>query len=430
LDTYKPDIMIIQIGTPRTKIGLQTLIKLTLVSALIYFGTNQAIAFQLQPCLRMLTINHKTGALGEKALRTTGLTCRFGKLINVDPHSVHEHLTWFSIALYQRQNVDTLTETLNYISPDSGWTSSKTRSRKAVIMGSWWNDDPLMYLWGGGKDFRHGVSKLGKAMEQHTWYEPKLDMKPCISHENFLPQLSHFGNFQFLHFMTNETIDTSNRLASTQRKALSWMKLAYLVAVGSIDPDTSLSNELITQYVPEISDLNLPTITEKNLCLQNPTSKKIRSLFAQPGLDTTVRNERTPDIAAGSMLHIIQDSFSPAHTKREPEVINGKKYYVLHDVFNYNEQSDKKAHSNLDDYPAWLISYAKTGAHEFANNPIIVGACLLEAIDRKSHWEAVEEYLLDTAFLSEDRVKTIQLNKQDVATNVSTICPSLEPVLK
>ena len=112
------------------------------------------------------------------------------------------------------------------------------------------------------------------------------------------------------------------------------------------------------------------------------------------------RKTLTPDVALGSMFHVLQDSFSPAHTCRVEVSRQGRVLAVLKDVYNYAEQPDKKQHASLDEYPNWLKQLAQGKGHKFENDPVEVGAWLIAALDKKMKWSEVETHLKETVFAS------------------------------
>jgi hypothetical protein len=100
------------------------------------------------------------------------------------------------------------------------------------------------------------------------------------------------------------------------------------------------------------------------------------------------------------MFHVLQDSFSPAHTCRVKANRHGSEFALLQDVYNYSEQPDKKKHASLDGFPNWLKQIAQGKGHKYANDPVEVGAWLIAAVDKKLEWSAVEAHLKDTVFAS------------------------------
>jgi hypothetical protein len=267
----------------------------------------------------------------------------------------------------------------------------------AVVFGTWWNDDPLMRSWGQGlDDFVWGGFSIWRTMEVDRPEYPGGISGCRVPAANHLGRLSHFGRLQHLHFMTTMARDGSvaeDRVKSTVEAALTWMRFAYKVAVREIDAESPLT--------PQMEDsLGLPSIA-RNHCVQDASNVKVRTLFSRSGQDLAMRRAMTPDVALGSMLHVLQDSFSPSHTCRIEQSTAGAVNALLVDVENYNEQ-DKDAHASLDGYPQWMHDYAQTGQHRYANDPVHVGAWLIAAVDQKLAWDDVERHLRETIFARDE----------------------------
>lgn len=360
-----------------------------------------AWAFKLNPCLRVLVYND--GALEAKKIRDRNLCGLAPEKMRL---TVHEHMTNFAIDEYRGSGFlvnaankpagdKSHQQVLNYMT-DPVWAKSQgspMHHTYMIIFGSWWNDDPLMYLWGSGSDFRHGLGNL-RTLFKNSSARYEGGMGGCsVPKKDHLAWNSHFGRLQYLHFMSNAdgNVNNGERLDETLQKSLAWIEFAYKVATGNTLPTAPLTAE--QQF-----ELGLPSIAE-NYCLRDPANTKIRTLFARPSGDDALRDQRTPDVALGSIFHILQDSFSPGHTCRTDQIVNGERYAVLSGVYNYNEQN-QDLHSNQDIFPSWLHSYAESGKHIYANDPIKVGAWLLQAVDANTPWEEVRAHLLQTVFMT------------------------------
>jgi len=392
----------------------------TLISVLLVLCTTNAWAFKLSPCLRVLTLDN--GKLKEEKIRTVNLCATF--LPEDYKSAVHEHMTLASILLY-RGKVDALEETptgwkyeymiekpwvkTKAISVEeslSGW-NPRYHKTSALIYGSWWNDDPLMRTWGQSWDFISSALSSRKLLKEgQARYD--TDQKNCRPEaKNHLGHESHYGSLQHLHFMTQlSSVKSTNearteRIKTTTELALNWMKFAYSVATGDLHPLMHLTRDMEEQY-------GLPPM-DLNVCADRQNIK-IWTVFSRLGMNDDDRIQITPDVALGSMLHIIQDSWSGAHTCRVPQQVEtamGKQNYaVLKDVSNYLEQvkmpNGGDFHSDHDLYPQWLIDKVAYGKEGFANDPIIVGAWLLQAVDNKTPWQDVESYLRKTIFATYD----------------------------
>lgn len=363
--------------------------------------TSDAWAFKLNPCLRVLVYEH--GVLSQKPIRKRN-RCELApeKL----RQAVHEHMTNFAANKYRGKiGVDptisngqrTDEQRLNYVraAPWRVASSGPAHWTRALIYGTWWNDDPLMYLQGEGSDLIRGLVAFEKATRRGGADSYEGGVLGCpVEASAHLTRASHFGELQHLHFMTNlsESAGAAVRVQDTVERSLVWIRFAYDVATQVIKPDDALTSQ-------QEQALSLPRI-DLNLCVSNRANIKVHSLFSRSGLAMDYRHALIPDVALGSIFHVLQDSFSPAHTCRVVRASGGEASAVLVDVYNYSEQSDDE-HSDLDAYPGWLAEYARSGAHTYANDPIAVGAWLLSAVDMKLPWAKVDAHLRATIFAKE-----------------------------
>jgi hypothetical protein len=113
---------------------------------------------------------------------------------------------------------------------------------------------------------------------------------------------SHFGDLQFLHAMANaDEIDP----LITQKKILDWIEFGWRVAVEEFDANTRLS------------DVRIDTIKEHFGCTQWTVS----DIYVL-GRNDTKMLKHINEIAFGSILHTVQDSFSSAHADRAEPLSN------------------------------------------------------------------------------------------------------------
>ncbi len=108
---------------------------------------------------------------------------------------------------------------------------------------------------------------------------------------------SHYGDLQFLHAMAQEdNLDP----ALTQADILGWLEFAWKVATREIPRDTLLR------------DVNIPVMKDRFHC----SGWSVADLYVLGRQDTMLRFVH--DIAFGSVLHTVQDSFAGGHVEREP----------------------------------------------------------------------------------------------------------------
>lgn len=365
-----------------------------------------ALAFKLNPCLRILTFSD-TG-LAQRAINGWNPCAAVPERLQ---STVHEHMTLAAIYKYRgvpiQRGVAKGAEkaAINYMRERS-WKVGNGPNHETfgLMFGTWWNDDPMMHLWGEWTDFGSGVKHLQRLFSGKAHISYAGGVAGCtVPADQHLAYASHFGKLQHLHFMTSlgRERPESERLETTIEDALAWIEFAYKVAIGEIAATAPLTHE-------DEQRLKMPSVA-RNLCLKDPRNVKVRSVFTRQGPSTSVniefRNRLTLDVALGSIFHLLQDSFSPAHACRVEMQSEGKAMAVLRRVFNYNEQ-DHKEHAAQDGYPAWLTEYARTGVHRYANDPVATGAWLLRAVDDRMPWDQVRMELLSTIFKTEPSGQT------------------------
>lgn len=108
---------------------------------------------------------------------------------------------------------------------------------------------------------------------------------------------SHFGDLQFLHSMAQEDgVDP----AQTRADILGWLEFAWKVATREISHGTLLR------------DVNIPVIKGRFNC----SGWSVADLYVLGRQDSMLGFIH--DIAFGSILHTVQDSFAEGHVDREP----------------------------------------------------------------------------------------------------------------
>lgn len=107
---------------------------------------------------------------------------------------------------------------------------------------------------------------------------------------------SHFGDLQFLHSMANHDGVAAE---VTRDKIMGWLEFAWRVARKEYGPDRTLDT------------IDIPVIKEHLGC----TGWTIERLYILGRADKL--RPRLHQIAFGSLLHTVQDSFAAGHTQRE-----------------------------------------------------------------------------------------------------------------
>ncbi|MFY9314749.1 MAG: caspase family protein, partial [Burkholderiales bacterium] len=254
---------------------------------------------------------------------------------------------------------------------------------RAFLRGVIWNDDPEVDLW--SRDDAKGPDTLGIVWAANFL---KLKGKATANPPTFFrsgdPLLgrSHFGDLQFLHGMAEAD---NLKPADTQAKALLWLEFTYRVAQGKIAGSTPIAR------VP------MPGI--RALFARDPAILKgtVADLF---------RHRVVREFAAGSFLHLIQDSYAGGHVQRErrDRSSDGLAYFGRGAVLRFHSYAGQDAdlHKADDRLPPTLRLNAPL--NRLGDDPVLHGAILLRMMfgaDGKGAvpWEQARKYLLDHVFV-------------------------------
>lgn len=266
-------------------------------------------AFQIGP----LGTKHEERLTNETNSTLARIAGSLGVLIKTPVHEEITHLgKWCHV-----QQADLATDT--YCSGrDVGFSSPY------VIYGVRWNDLPPFRLeqgqgncdYMGKKNVCRADQTIRFSTQPACWYclfkdaERQAQTKTiagCNRTANSVPgnlmTRSHFGDLQFLHGMANAS---DIHPFDTRGQILDWLEFAWKVSSKEILPQTFLK------------DIDNRTIKQHFGC----TEWKVVDLYLlgrqdnASGLVTQIR-----EIAFGSVLHTVQDSFAAAHAEREPQSI-------------------------------------------------------------------------------------------------------------
>lgn len=234
-----------------------------------------------------------------------------------------------------------------------------------LVTGVEWNDDPSLMLLGDVAD----IAKWRKWMldaEDKAKCQDRYAPAPCVGVEvsDDLLYRSHYGDLQFLHAMASSETESAEE---TRRKMLAWAKFAYQVGVRQIDPKTTLAQ------LPEI-----------NALIQRP-GWNVHYLFAR----NVDRSASIRKIAIGSLLHLIQDSYSDAHAARVNgcEALSHDKGAILN--FRLYKYQNPDEHKEADIRPTWLDKGDLSD-----RNPVWASARLLNHWFDGDDWDTVVEPFL------------------------------------
>ena len=171
----------------------------------------------------------------------------------------------------------------------------------AVVAGSRWNDNPPFELTKTSMrectgrtialpNFAKCWYTLFRDGEKQVKSGASLDLKSGA----VVMLRSHFGDLQFLHSMAS---NDKERAGETRDKILMWFEFTWRTARGEFTNGTRVSE---TQ-VPGLADYFKPGETVQTLFTRgNPTHRK-----------------DIGNVAFGSLLHTLHDSFTRSHTDRD-----------------------------------------------------------------------------------------------------------------
>lgn len=250
----------------------------------------------------------------------------------------------------------------------------------AVMAGVQWNDNPYFQLLKTSlKDCRNKYVWL--PTEPVCWVKVfKRGEKDARKGAHFslrsgdvLLLRSHFGDLQFIHSMRSSDGESSEQ---TRDNILMWAEFMWKAAVGKYDRGTT------------IADIEIPAL--KKYFYPSDTMQRI---FFR-GNPTYV--DKFPEFAFGSLLHMVQDSFSASHVLRETEGSDGKKcdgseFFRPARIIrfeNYIEQ-DSNDHAQSDTY----LAMRRVAVHD-PSNVVGVSQTLRQLVEKKADWSTeVKPYL-------------------------------------
>lgn len=261
------------------------------------------------------------------------------------------------------------------------------KTPKAVTFGVQWNDNPTFKLDKTSSTDRCTLKEPIRLpdLQPACWYILFGDAAERASQGEYFTQAdeysllyrTHFGDLQFMHSMASWN---GERMRDTLDNVMMWAEFTYKVAIGEIAPSTTLSKvdtpgfqDVLGRYWGDVSTL---------------------FTFGVPEFSSEV-----PDVAFGSLLHMIEDSFSRSHSAREPATqlcgdgSVGPSAGRITEFYAYGLQKSSK-HSERDSRDFMLTGLVK----EPLGNAVTVGRQLKSFRDHNEPWDKVRSYLSSCAF--------------------------------
>jgi hypothetical protein len=199
---------------------------------------------------------------------------------------------------------------------------------------------------------------------------------------------THFGDLQFLHSMA-ATAGAPPQI--TKAKVMMWAQFTWRVQTHEddrIDPKTPMGKV----PVPGLED-HFPAKEERT----------VSDLFTvgRPWMRLNLR-----DVAFGSLLHMVEDSFAGGHATRRARSVDGCSVPEIVEFHTYAGQS-KAAHKERDGFERAAFGLTAPGTN-------VVGVLreLIRLRDADMSWAQVEPYLGSCVF-------GVAVDATDASTGVS-----------
>lgn len=240
-----------------------------------------------------------------------------------------------------------------------------------LLFGVEWNDDPESLA-------RKLVFTDGYIPHPIKAYEKVVDKFSRMLSEQYPPNSltvrSHYYDLQFLHAMrssdTNGNVDAS---ANTVNKIMDWIAHVYEISINPPIHKTYLNNYQSGYFCK----FNFKDIS----CDQTRVVTIFDQDFKWRDNDDNEVQKNTSWLAIGSILHIVQDSYSKSHSKR-----NEKGEVVCYYSYHKEDANNKEHHCQsdgafTDNKDSFLSSY-----HDAVNASIAV----LTLYKEKKSWTEAE----------------------------------------
>lgn len=260
-----------------------------------------------------------------------------------------------------------------------------------VLAGVRWNDDPPFRLEEG--EGRNTSCKITETIRFTTqprcWAELFRDAKKkaaavnrpdAASHASLLAR-SHFGDLQFLHAMASEDGELA---VETKRRIMMWAEFTWKVSRGDYGLETKLKDVSVAGFDKFFGG----------------TDWRVQDLFT---LGNVTLRPKIEEVALGSLLHMVQDSFPKGHVDRAEATLGatcpGATSHLapgaIREFHSYIHQDPAK-HGDYDSRNAFV-------QHWVADRPTVidVGQVLLDYQKRGSTWEDIKPYI-DCVFALEN----------------------------
>jgi hypothetical protein len=251
----------------------------------------------------------------------------------------------------------------------------------SVLAGVRWNDDPPFPITSVQA---RGTTCLVKStvrfeLQPRCWAKLFLDSKRKaqqgvrFSSTDIMLARTHFGDLQFMHAMA---VADGVRACETKAEIMDWLEFTWRAAQKEFTLETRLKT------------IQIGTIQARF----GMTEWRLLDLFTA-GSGSGLRRE-VANVAFGSLLHTVQDSFAGGHSDREESAgvrnctagnVTAKAPGAIRTFHSYIRQ-DAGLHGVDDDRPAFSRRFQEPG------NVVQIGAALVEARDKNMDWNTIKPF--------------------------------------
>ena len=191
-----------------------------------------------------------------------------------------------------------------------------------------------------------------------------------ISQGNMLSR-SHYGDLQFLHSMA---VRDAMPAEETRGQILAWLEFAWKVSTGEI------------KATQKLAELVIPLMADRFSC----SGWTVADLYILGRQDKLL--PRLTDIAFGSVLHTVQDSFSNSHTQRNANMegfcAGDEKYRRPGNIIEFHSYGSQDGHlHDAEDQRTAMVSHVIENRAE-----AIAASRMLVDLYRKP-WVEVKPYV-------------------------------------
>jgi hypothetical protein len=254
----------------------------------------------------------------------------------------------------------------------------KNHASSAMIWGARWNDDPPFRMKSGPSACKFDQTIRANS-QPSCWYELFKDgERKAAKGQSFGPGYGliyrvHFGDLQFLHAMASMDGEPAG---FTREKIMMWAEFTWGIATDTMPKDRFLR------------DLGVP-----ELGTYFPGDQSATILFSLGNPDFQ-KPHWVMEIALGSLLHMVQDSFSQSHASRcdplggECDGMPGALQPGLIQQFHSYARQNHKAHDSADNAKAIEIQRMET-------SPCAIDVCrtIIQMWERRANWTEAKKYL-------------------------------------